>query len=182
MLDLVHLNTFIILEALLIVCESRNKSPKMEPSMIEEPVEPACIPVVMQSPTNENLNTVPEVSKDEDSDTQDPKADEPLPKVSNEARHSIGSYIVPHRERISRLSGSLGVGGGRSNRPSQSEIPLAKSQSEIQVNTTSLSVSQTSKNSLMTYSSSGTFYDHSKKKVDVRLPPKPAQASNGKGK
>lgn len=155
----------------------------MEPSASEEPIEPTCIPVVMQSPTNENLNTVPEVSKDEDSETQDLKADEPPPRVSNEARHSIGSYIVPHRERMSRISGSLGVGGGRSNRPSQSDIPLAKSQSEIQVNTTnSLSVSQTSKNSLMTYSSSGTFYDHSKKKADVRLPPKPAQSSNGKGK
>ncbi|KAG8190185.1 hypothetical protein JTE90_011909 [Oedothorax gibbosus] len=153
----------------------------MESSTKEEPIEPTIIPVVMQSPTNENLNTVLEISKDEDSENQELQSEEPVPKVSNEARHSVGSYIVPHRERISRISGSLGVGGGRSHRPSQSEKPLAKSQSEIQVNTTnSLSVSQNSKNSLMTYSSSGTFYDHSRKKMDVRLPPKPVQSSSGK--
>ncbi|GIY08433.1 coiled-coil domain-containing protein 28B [Caerostris extrusa] len=79
------------------------------------------------------------------------------------------------------LPSDLGIGGGRSNRPSQSDNTLAKSQSEIQVcATNSLSISQNSKNSLMTYSSSGTFYDHSKKKVDVRIAPKPVQPSNVK--
>lgn len=111
-----------------------------------------------------------------------PEKEEPPPKISNESRHSIGSYNMTSRERSVGTSASLGVGGGRSNRPSQGENILAKSQSEIQVGaTTSLSVSQTSKQSLMTFSSSGTFYDHGKKKIDVRIPPKPAQTSNVKG-
>lgn len=111
-----------------------------------------------------------------------PEKELPPPKISNESRHSIGSYNVTGRERSVGTSASLGVGGGRSNRPSQGENILAKSQSEIQVGaTTSLSVSQTSKQSLMTFSSSGTFYDHGKKKIDVRIPPKPVQTPNIKG-
>lgn len=111
-----------------------------------------------------------------------PEKEQPPPKISNESRHSIGSYNMTSRERSAGTSASLGVGGGRSNRASQGENILAKSQSEIQVGaTTSLSVSQTSKQSLMTFSSSGTFYDHGKKKIDVRIPPKPAQTSTVKG-
>lgn len=111
-----------------------------------------------------------------------PEKEQPPPKISNESRHSIGSYNMTSRERSVGTSASLGVGGGRSNRSSQGENILAKSQSEIQVGaTTTLSVSQTSKQSLMTFSSSGTFYDHGKKKIDVRIPPKPAQTSNVKG-
>lgn len=111
-----------------------------------------------------------------------PEKEQPPPKLSNESRHSIGSYNMTSRERSVGTSASLGVGGGRSNRSSQGENILAKSQSEIQVGaTTTLSVSQTSKQSLMTFSSSGTFYDHGKKKIDVRIPPKPAQTSNVKG-
>ena len=116
------------------------------------------------------------------SENNSPEKELPRPKISNESRHSIGSYSVTNRERSAGTSASLGVGGGRSNRPSQGENILAKSQSEIQVGaTTSLSVSQTSKQSLMTFSSSGTFYDHGKKKIDVRIPPKPVQTSNIKG-
>lgn len=112
---------------------------------------------------------------------ESPEIDVP-PKISNESRHSIGSYTVHSKERKTGTSASLGVGGGRSNRPSQSENILAKSQSEVQVGATnSLSVSQTSKQSSMTFSSSGTFYDHNKKKIDVRIPPKPVQAPNTKG-
>ncbi|XP_054707615.1 uncharacterized protein LOC129217354 [Uloborus diversus] len=121
------------------------------------------------------------VISDEEQQEEVENCPEVPPKISNESRHSIGTFSVPHNSRLAGASVSLGTGGGRSNRPSQSENTLAKSQSEIQVNTTnSLSVSQTSKNSLMTYSSSGTFYDHSKKRADIRVPPKPAKPSNGK--
>lgn len=116
------------------------------------------------------------------SEKNSPEKELSPPKIPNESRHSIGSYNVTNRERSAGTSASLGVGGGRSNRPSQGENILAKSQSEIQVGaTTSLSVSQTSKQSLMTFSSSGTFYDHGKKKIDVRIPPKPVQTTNIKG-
>lgn len=132
--------------------------------------------VTVEEMVNEENETMPEKVSFE--------VDLPPPKISNESRHSIGTYnyTVPNREKTAGTSASLGIGGGRSNRPSQSENILAKSQSEIQVGATnSLSVSQTSKQSLMTYSSSGTFYDHGKKKVDVRIPPKPVQPSNIKG-
>lgn len=109
---------------------------------------------------------------------ESPEAETPLPKISKESRHSIGSYSVPTKERMVEASMSLGVDGARGSR---SEKLLAKSQSEIQVGATkSLSVSQNSKQSLMTFSSSGTFYDHGRKKVDVRIPPKPAQATTVK--
>ncbi|GFU05894.1 coiled-coil domain-containing protein 28B [Nephila pilipes] len=146
----------------------------------EEPaVEPTTHTVVPKSATDENLKT--ELTKENDSASKTSLPNDSHPKVSNETRHSIGSYVVPIKDHFPRTSASLGIGGGRSNRPSQSDNTLAKSQSEIQVcATNSLSVSQNSKNSLMTYSSSGTFYDHSKKKVDVRIPPKPVQSSNVK--
>ncbi|XP_042901161.1 uncharacterized protein [Parasteatoda tepidariorum] len=130
-----------------------------------------------------NTKTEPtlEVKKTEESVIQIENVDEVLPKISHEARHSIGSYETSAKDKFPGVSSSLGNGGGRSNRPSQSEKTLAKSQSEIQVcHTNSLSVSQTSKNSVMTFSSSGTFYGHSKKKAEVRIPPKPPQSSSAK--
>ncbi|XP_035233211.1 uncharacterized protein LOC118205038, partial [Stegodyphus dumicola] len=145
---------------------------------VEEPIGPTEI-IVPKSVTAEQLHTP--ATGEEEPNEETPKIVEIRPKVTNESRHSIGSYNAPNREKIAGASGSVGIGGGRSNRPSQSENTLAKSQSEIQVGATnSLSVSQTSKNSLMTFSSSGTFYDHTKKKVDVRIPPKPVQSTNGK--
>lgn len=130
-------------------------------------------------------NTTEEIVSEEHdgvSQKESPETEIIPPKISNEGRHSIGSYNVPNKERIAGTSASLGVGGGRSNRPSQSDNILAKSQSEIQVcATNSLSVSQTSKQSLMTFSSSGTFHDHAKRRIDVRIPPKPVQPSNVKG-
>lgn len=53
----------------------------MEPSAKDEPVVPKAIPVVMQSPTNENLNTVLEISKDEDLETNEAPSEELGPKV-----------------------------------------------------------------------------------------------------
>ncbi|GIY85906.1 coiled-coil domain-containing protein 28B [Caerostris darwini] len=145
----------------------------------EEPADSVIQSTVPKSATDENLKT--ELTKEGDSTSKTSLPSDVPPKVSNETRHSIGSYVVPIRDHLPRTSASLGIGGGRSNRPSQSDNTLAKSQSEIQVcATNSLSISQNSKNSLMTYSSSGTFYDHSKKKVDVRIAPKPVQPSNVK--
>ncbi|CAL1270870.1 unnamed protein product [Larinioides sclopetarius] len=149
------------------------------PAAEEPPVDSTNHSTVPKSATDENLK--PDLVKGGDTSSKTSLPNESYPKMSTETRHSIGSYGVPIRDHLPRATASLGIGGGRSNRPSQSENTLAKSQSEIQVcATNSLSVSQNSKNSLMTYSSSGTFYDHSKRKVDVRIPPKPAQPSNVK--
>ncbi|GFY57358.1 coiled-coil domain-containing protein 28B [Trichonephila inaurata madagascariensis] len=109
------------------------------PPTEESAVEPAAI--VPKSATDENLKT--ELTKENDAASKTSLPNDSHPKVSNETRHSIGSYVVPIKDHFPRTSASLGIGGGRSNRPSQSDNTLAKSQSEIQVcATNSLSVSQ----------------------------------------
>lgn len=147
-------------------------------TFIEPQTHPSPPQILTKSVTTDDLKS--EIAEEE----SDSKICEPTdipPKVLNETRHSIGSYAMPSRERLGGVCASLGV--GRNGKPSQSENTLVKSQSEIQVcAVNSLSVSQTSRNSLMTYSSSGTFYDHSRRKMDVRIPPKPVQPSTGKGR